>query len=66
MAGYDLELIDGNMQEFNVTFHGPHGSGLTILLQNAITAQLYTRGVYGRYTLRSQTITHLHHHRSDS
>lgn len=26
MAGYDLELIDGNMQEFNVTFHGPHGT----------------------------------------
>lgn len=26
MAGYDLELVNGNMQEFNVTFHGPHGT----------------------------------------
>ncbi|KAK1443443.1 ubiquitin conjugating enzyme like protein [Babesia gibsoni] len=26
MAGYDLELVNGNMQEFNVTFHGPNGT----------------------------------------
>ncbi|GFE54140.1 ubiquitin-conjugating enzyme [Babesia ovis] len=26
MAGYDLELVNGNMQEFNVTFHGPIGT----------------------------------------
>nr|BAN64970.1 ubiquitin-conjugating enzyme subunit, putative [Babesia bovis] len=26
MAGYDLELINGNMTEFDVTFHGPIGT----------------------------------------
>ncbi|CDR94411.1 ubiquitin-conjugating enzyme subunit, putative [Babesia bigemina] len=26
MAGYDLELVNGSMQEFNVTFHGPIGT----------------------------------------
>ncbi|EKX73896.1 ubiquitin-conjugating enzyme family member protein [Theileria equi strain WA] len=26
MAGYDLELVNGSTQEFNVTFHGPNGT----------------------------------------
>ncbi|GIX62901.1 ubiquitin-conjugating enzyme subfamily protein [Babesia caballi] len=45
MAGYDLELVNGSMQEFNVTFHGPMGSRLGLLWSLA-PAAIYEDGVW--------------------
>lgn len=61
MSDYEVTLVNDNMREFYVRFHGPPESESPCVLAtrpNSHISQLHLQAEYGRYTSSCKPIIH--------